>query len=238
MAMKEFDNESGQPYRVRAMKIGIGLGVVVMLGGDFSPTRTWAQDQKTPPAGTKPADPAPPAADEKPEAAPPADSGGPVPEGELRGDVSTLEEAAKVPNEEKQKRSEQMLAEMRAALKRGTELLQQARSAKDIRQLNCVNEKVTLIKGLLKVAEQASVKMYDGIAANNQTVVNHEYGIILLAHPRVVTLRSEAEQCVGEEAIYTGETKVSVDQGPQLVPPEGGMITPPGPGIPPIASNF
>lgn len=249
MVAKEFDNGSGRTYRVPAMKIGIGLVVVVLGAASVSPSRSWAQAE-TPPTGTEtkppgttplPADnkaPNPPSSSTAGSPGTPTTETGVLPEGELRGDVSTVEESSKVPNDEKQRRSEQMLVEMRDALRRVTELLKQARGSKDVRQVNCIHEKRTQIMGLLNVAEKSSVKMYDAIAANGQTAINHEYSKIVLAHQRVVTLRTESEQCVGEEAIYTGETRVTVETGPDFVPPDGVFPTPPGPAVPPIASNF
>jgi hypothetical protein len=148
--------------------------------------------------------------------------------------------AAALPNPEKQARAEKMLAAMRDALRRVTELKGEAKNSKDIAKLNCVNEKLTQIKGLLRIAEDASVLMYDAIAANTQDVINHNYTKILVAHQKAQMLRVEAEQCVGEVSFYTGDTEVIVDIDediPQRDPtvPEP---PPPSPEVPVEASPF
>jgi len=147
-------------------------------------------------------------------------------------------DAASVPLEEKQSRVESMLAEQRKILARVSTLLKEARAAKDIVQLNCINEKLTQIKGLLKISENASVKMYEAISNNQADIINHEYTKISVAHQRCVTLGAEAEQCVGEIAVYTGQTEVTVEIDENITEDDPTRPAPVGPSpiIPPIAS--
>jgi hypothetical protein len=149
-------------------------------------------------------------------------------------------DAANVSTPTKQSNAETMVANQRKILARLTMLLIEARSAKDIVQLNCVNEKLTQIKGLLKISESGSAAMYEAIANNQEDVVNHEYTKITVAHQRCVTLGAEAEQCVGELAVYTGQTEVTVEIDEDVTekdptePTPGDML----PTIPPVASFF
>lgn len=149
-------------------------------------------------------------------------------------------DAARVPVKEKQERVDVMLAEQRLSLKRGTELLQEAREANDIVQLNCVNEKLTQIKGLLKLTENASRAMYDAIGAADDPTVNHEYTKIFVATQRSRDLRAEAEQCVGERSVYSGETEVEVEIDSDISPrdPTIPLPPPPGPQTPAVGSEF
>lgn len=141
---------------------------------------------------------------------------------------------------QKRDRSERMLTEQRGSLARGVDLLQQARAAKDIVQMNCVNEKLTQIKGLLRLSEQASVLMFDAMAKGTEDVVNHEFSKIAVAHQKSMLLRAEAEQCVGELSIYTGDTEVTVeiDETIPVTDPTQPIPPPPGPDVPPVASGF
>lgn len=162
----------------------------------------------------------------------------------IRSDAPSLRlgdvDAAKVPDTEKKDRTEKMLSDQRGALSRGTDLLNQARSAKDIVQLNCVNEKLTQIKGLLKLSEEASKMMYDGLAGGGGDQVNYEYTKIVVAHGRSQQLKAEAEQCVGALSVYTGETEVQVDIDDNIPAkdPTLPVTPPPGPVTPPVASGF
>lgn len=153
------------------------------------------------------------------------------------------EDSGKLSNDEKKARAESMLTEMREALKKGTELLGEARAAKDIVQLNCVNEKLIPIKGLLKISEGASVRMYEGMAAGTPEAaesVNHEYTKLAVAHQKVLILRAEADQCVGESTVYAGDTEIKVDVDPTIA--IGGDTSASGlpfvaPNAPPVASK-
>lgn len=152
----------------------------------------------------------------------------------------TLDEAASLSNADKRTRAEQMLVEMREALQRATDVLGEARASKDVVQLNCVNEKLVQIKGLLKIGEQSSVRMYEGVAQDASDVVNHEYTKLAVAHQRTLVLRSEADQCVGESTIYTGDTEIEVEVDPSLR--EGDPTASPYPEVAPetpeVASTF
>jgi hypothetical protein len=150
------------------------------------------------------------------------------------GDVSKLS------NEEKQSRAEKSLVDIRDALKRVTAILSEARTQKDIVQLNCVNEKLTQIKGLLRISEDASSRMYDALGTGTQDVVNHEFTKIAVAHQKAQFLRAEAEQCVGELSVYTGETEIVVVVGPEIYEydPTQPSAPPVGPLVPPVASAY
>ncbi len=145
----------------------------------------------------------------------------------------------KLTTPQKQQQTETMLSEMRSALARGTELLKEARAAKDIVQLNCVNEKLTQVKGLVRLAEQSSVGLYEASANGVDDAINHEYTKIAVAHQKVKMLRGESELCVGEKSIYSGETEVlvEIDDNIPQIDPTVPIAPPPGPSSPPVASG-
>ena len=57
--------------------------------------------------------------------------------------------------------SHSALERMRAILTKVLKHLQGARDERDVVKLNCVNEKLTAVKGLLKIAEQADVGLQE-----------------------------------------------------------------------------
>ncbi|MBI2377627.1 MAG: hypothetical protein HYV07_26735 [Deltaproteobacteria bacterium] len=153
--------------------------------------------------------------------------------------LSIVEEAASIPSEEKKSRAEAMLAEARDAMKRADQLLAQAQQGKDVVQLNCVQQNHTQIKGLLKIADQSAVRMYEALAKAADQQVNREYTKILVAHRKILKLKAELEQCVGKVQVYEGETSVTVRSDPgDVEDPTDDPIPPPGPSVPPIASPF
>jgi hypothetical protein len=106
--------------------------------------------------------------------------------------------------------SARMQQDVRNALRRANELLGEARAAKDIVQLNCVNQKLTQIKGLVKITDVASVALPEALANGKTSEAGHQYKIILVAHQKALVLNSEASQCVGESTIYSGDTEIEV----------------------------
>ena len=88
--------------------------------------------------------------------------------------------------------------------------LADARKGKDIIQLNCVNEKLSAINGLVKISEQAEKALKEAVAKRDAELKQHEYSKVMLAEKRVSELRLEVEGCVGELSRYTGNTEVVV----------------------------
>jgi len=84
----------------------------------------------------------------------------------------------------------------------------EARQARDVIKLNCVNEKLTEVKGLANALEgrvKALEKADQNAIKDIQTIIN-------VASVRVNNLLSEAQQCVGESGDFRGESQgVSVD---------------------------
>jgi hypothetical protein len=140
------------------------------------------------------------------------------------------EKASDVPDGTKISRSAADVAQMRATLKVVLGKLEEARNTKDVVKLNCVNEKLTQVKGLLRISEQSDVALQEAVAKKDQTAADHEYTKVTIANSKVDGLRGEAEQCIGALAFRTDEN-LSVDV---IVPTDlpGGDPTNPAPPTP------
>jgi len=155
---------------------------------------------QAPPPGPAVA-PAPTAAASGPEAPqPPAN---PLPAGPLAAPLS--EKASDVPDPEKLRRSADALARMRNVLKEVLGKLEEARNTKDVVKLNCVNEKLTQIKGLLRISEQSDVALQEAVAKKETSQGEHEFTKVMIARQKVDQLRAEAEECIGQLAFRTDE---------------------------------
>ena len=224
-----FDRSSAKTYRAGAMRPKLGW----FLAGIFLlPSTTWAQDSgataTTPQTQVTQEDAA--TAAKRPDA--------------RRSDELAVElkavNASKLTNDEKKKNTESMLFKQRAGLALVTDLTADARARKDIVQLNCVNAKRVQLKGLLRLSQQAASTMYEGMATATSDTVNHEYTKIAVASQRSQLLVTEAKQCVGEEAIFAGDTDVTVEISDDIptVDPTLPAAPPLGPAAPPVASGF
>ncbi len=148
------------------------------------------------------------------------------------------EKTEKIPDEEKLQKSTEFLVQMRQGLKLVLSKLEEARASKDVVKLNCVNEKLTNIKGLLRISEQADIALQEAVAKKEEQASEHEYTKVTIARSKVEQLRAEAEQCVGMLAFETGPTEVIVEVPSDLPQIDPAVTPPPGPVVsrPPPAS--
>ena len=113
-------------------------------------------------------------------------------------------------DEQRLKKAGTSVSTMKQTLEIALERLADARKGKDIIQLNCVNEKLSAISGLVKISEEAEKGLKEAIAKRDAELKQHEYSKVVLAGKRVSELRLEVEGCVGEMSRYTGNTEVVV----------------------------
>jgi hypothetical protein len=141
----------------------------------------------------------------------------------------TLERAADVPDAEKLKRSNAAIGRMRSTLTEVLGRLEEARATKDVVKLNCVNEKLTQVKGLLRISEQSDVALQEAVAKKDATAAEHEYSKVSIAKNKVEQLRNESEQCIGQLAFRTDENLTVEVEVPSGLPTEDPTNPPPPP---------
>jgi hypothetical protein len=132
--------------------------------------------------------------------------------------VPAVEKAAEMPDPQKLQRSADSLIRMREVLKDVLTKLEEARNTKDVVKLNCVNEKLTQIKGLLRISEQADVSLQESVAKKESATAEHEFTKVGIARQKVDQLRAEAEECIGQLAFRTDENLTVEVETPQDLP--------------------
>lgn len=159
---------------------------------------------------------------------------------DARPEEDIEEKPAEIPDREKLARSADALTRMRDVLRETLQKLEEARNTKDVVKLNCVNEKLTQIKGLLRISEQADVGLQEAIAKQEVAAAEHEYTKVTIARQKVDQLRTEAEECIGQLAFRTDEQQQIEVQEPSYLPdydpsdpvPPAQVITRPPPASP------
>jgi len=152
---------------------------------------------------------------------------GPVPSPRTPPAAVALEKASEVPDSQKLERSTQALSVMRDVLRQVIGKVEEARRTKDVVKLNCANEKLTQIKGLLRISEQADVSLQESLTRREVSTSEHEYTKVMIARQKVGQLRSEAEECIGQLAFRTDENLFVEVEEPENLP--GGDPTRPPP---------
>jgi hypothetical protein len=113
--------------------------------------------------------------------------------------------------QEKLSRGQGKIKDSRESLAETNTLLEDAREQeKDIRKINCINERLAAIKGFLKVSEQSYVKLKKAVSDGDTEEANHHYTLISISNKRVDKLTEEARICTGEVQRYAEGTKVDM----------------------------
>jgi len=127
-------------------------------------------------------------------------------------------EGSNLSDPEKIRRSAEAVAKMRGALKAVLVKLEEARNSKDVVKLNCVNEKLTQIKGLLRISEQSDIGLQEAVAKKESATAEHEYTKVSIAVVKVNQLSAEAEECIGQLAFRTDENATTEVEEPSDLP--------------------
>lgn len=128
------------------------------------------------------------------------------------------QDAANLSDKDKLSRAEESMAEMQKTLKDVLDKVGEARKERDLIKLNCINEKLTQVKALLRIAEQAYIALQEAVAKSAEEDAKHEYTKIEIARQRTKELRAEAEQCIGQLAYVVDEKTVVTVEVPQGLP--------------------
>jgi hypothetical protein len=94
--------------------------------------------------------------------------------------------------------------------------LEQARAQRDVVKSLCLNDKLTQIDVAARSAKDRREALRQANARQDAELGNHEYTILMVLKDRVDQLIAEANQCIGEEAGFVGETRVTMTLDPNL----------------------
>ena len=113
---------------------------------------------------------------------------------------------------------QQMLIQAKAALPamdRGAtgvrRQLALAREQKDVVKSLCLNDKLNQIDLAIRTATDRVQGLESAVSASDLERSKHQYTVIMVLKDRVTTLTSEANQCIGEETGFVGESNVTVE---------------------------
>jgi hypothetical protein len=101
---------------------------------------------------------------------------------------------------------------------RGTVAMQlaEAKKKKDVVKSLCLDDKVKQMKLATDTAKDRVVDLTSAVSQNDTDRSKHEFTVIQVLRERVQTLVAEAQQCIGEETGFVGNTDVVVDIDPAL----------------------
>src|SRR5262245_16721187 len=124
-------------------------------------------------------------------------------------------------------------SKMEDMLKHIVQLQDQAKRQKDVIKLNCVNDKELQLKAVLNIADEANNNLVTAIARGDEADRYHQFGRITLAFQESQRVASEADQCVGEDLTFLGQTTVTVEE-PRIPEDPTVLDEPPFPVVDPL----
>lgn len=94
--------------------------------------------------------------------------------------------------------------------------LGEAKKKKDVVKALCLDDKVKQMKLATETAKDRVIDLTSAVSQSDGDRSKHEFTVIQVLRERVQTLVAEAQQCIGEETGFVGNTDVTVDIDPAI----------------------
>ena len=94
--------------------------------------------------------------------------------------------------------------------------LEEAKRSKDVVKALCLDDKVKQMKLATDTAKDRVVDLTSAVTQNDPDRSRHEFTVIQVLRERVQTLVAEAQQCIGEETGFVGNSDVTVTIDPAI----------------------
>jgi len=93
---------------------------------------------------------------------------------------------------------------------------ERAKLDKDIIKLNCVNDKLILVVGNIKVAEFSIKQLKEAARRRDDEARNHAFAKLTISYQKTIVLEQESDACIGEDIAYVGATRVETEVDPDI----------------------
>lgn len=116
--------------------------------------------------------------------------------------------------------SSKHLSRMEGAASGVRKMLEEARRQRDVVKTLCLNDKLSQIDVAIRSARDRRTQLQSAVSRNDAELSNHEFTILTVLRQRSEQLVAEANQCIGEESAFVGDTRTTVQIDPQIPPDE------------------
>src|SRR5580700_4355747 len=94
--------------------------------------------------------------------------------------------------------------------------LERAKTARDVVKSLCLNDKLSQIDVAGRTAKDRQSALQAAVQRNDIELANHEFTIMTVLRQRAEQLVAEANQCLGEEVAFVGQTQITTEVNPDL----------------------
>jgi hypothetical protein len=128
-----------------------------------------------------------------------------------KGPSPVVEDGSRLSGAEQITKSKKRKAAIDDYLKQMEILQEQAKKAKDLVRIDCINSKISETRDLLALVTPAMSILEQAVKDDDSSKRLREYTKISLSHDRTEQLLNEAKTCAGETVTYAGETITEVE---------------------------
>jgi hypothetical protein len=89
--------------------------------------------------------------------------------------------------------------------------LEQARAARDVVKTLCLNDKLSQIDVTTRSARDRQAALQSAVERNDVESANHHFSILTAHRQHAEQVTAEANQCIGEEVAFVGQTQVTTE---------------------------
>ena len=89
--------------------------------------------------------------------------------------------------------------------------LEQARAARDVVKILCLNDKLSQIDVTTRSARDRQAALQSAVGRNDVESANHHFSILTAHRQHAEQVAAEANQCIGEEVAFVGQTQVTTE---------------------------
>ena len=97
-------------------------------------------------------------------------------------------------------------------------MLEEARRQRDVVRTLCLNDKLSQIDVAIRSARDRRGQLQNAVNRKDTELANHEFTILTVLRQRSEQIVAEANQCIGEEAAFIGDTRVKTTIDPGIPP--------------------
>jgi hypothetical protein len=94
--------------------------------------------------------------------------------------------------------------------------LEQARASRDVVKTLCLNDKLSQIDVTTRSARDRQAQLQSAVTRNDVEGANHHFSILRAHRQHAEQVSAEANQCIGEEIAFVGQTQVTTEIEPGL----------------------
>jgi len=141
-----------------------------------------------------------------------------VPAQQLLGAAATVQTEREVDLSPEQQlvNAKQFMLKMEQGATSVRTMLEQAQAARDVVKAMCLKDKLAQIEVAKRSGRDRVLTLQSAVDAKDKDRSRHEFMIMQVLRDRVEQLVKEANQCIGEELGFVGESRVSLQVNPDI----------------------